>query len=126
MATLDCLVLGAGQAGLGISYFLQRDKRQHVVFERGRVGESWLSQRWDSFQLNTINSMNALPGLPYEGPQPDGFWRSSELVDYFQRYVDRFQLPVQTGVEVVSVEQDEDEQVFIVKTSAGAQSNSFL
>ena len=36
----------------------------------------------------------------------------------FNSYVERFQLPVQTGVEVVSVEQDEDEQVFIVKTSS--------
>ncbi len=123
MTTLDSVVVGAGQAGLGISYFLQQDKREHVVFERGRIGESWVSQRWDSFQLNTINSMNVLPGLPYSGPEPDGFWRSVDLVNYFQSYVERFQLPVQTGVEVVSVEQDEDEQVFIIKTSTDGQSN---
>ena len=56
---LDAVVVGAGQAGLGISYFLQRDGRKHLVFERGRIGETWLSQRWDTFQLNTPNFMNA-------------------------------------------------------------------
>ena len=124
MTILDSVVIGAGQAGLGISYFLQQDKRQHIVFERGRIGESWISQRWDSFQLNTINSMNALPGLPYAGPQPDGFWRNTELVAYFQSYVERFQLPVQTGVEVLFVEQDEEENVFVITTRASGMSNA--
>jgi putative flavoprotein involved in K+ transport len=126
MRKLDSVVVGAGQAGLGVSYFLQMDGRKHLVFERGRVGESWRSQRWDSFKLNTPNSMNALPGLPYDGPEPDGFWRSEELVDYFQRYVDTFQLPVRTGVKVLSVERDKDDQGFIVKTSTDGQANDLV
>ena len=105
---LDAVVVGAGQAGLGSSYFLQRDGRAHVVFERGRVGETWLSQRWDTFQLNTPNFMNTLPGLPYQGPELDGFWRQQELVAYFQDYVDHFRLPVRTGVKVISLAQAED------------------
>jgi putative flavoprotein involved in K+ transport len=121
MTTLDTVIVGAGQAGLGVSYLLQRDGRQHIVFERGRIGESWLSQRWDSFRLNTLNFMNVLPGLPYDGPEPDGFGRRDELVYYFQRYVEHFQLPVRTGVTVVSVEQTEDEEHFIVKTRTDGQ-----
>ena len=121
MTTLDTVIVGAGQAGLGVSYLLQRDGRQHIVFERGRIGESWLSQRWDSFRLNTLNFMNVLPGLPYDGPEPDGFGRCDELVYYFQRYVEHFQLPVRTGVTVVSVEQTEDEEHFIVKTRTDGQ-----
>ena len=89
---LDTVVVGAGQAGLGVSYYLQDEGRKHVVYERGRIGETWLSQRWDSFQLNTINIMNALPGLPYRGTEPDGFWRQDELVAYFQEYVEHFNL----------------------------------
>jgi len=116
MTTLDTVIVGAGQAGLGISYFLNRDRRQHIVFERGRIGESWLAQRWDSFKLNTPNFMNGLPGLPYDGPEPHGFWQVDELVHYFQRYVEHFQLPVQTGVNVISVNRTEDEECFIVKT----------
>jgi putative flavoprotein involved in K+ transport len=121
MTTLDTVIVGAGQAGLGVSYFLQRDGRKHVVFERGRIGESWLSQRWDSFKLNTPNFMNVLPGLPYDGPEPDGFWTRDDLLHYFQRYVKHFQLPVRTGVTVVSVEQAEDQQRFILKTRTDRQ-----
>jgi len=113
---LDTVVVGAGQAGLGTSYYLQRDSRNHVVFERGRIGETWLSQRWDSFQLNTPNSLSTLPGLPYYGPDPEGFWRHDELVAYFQRYVEHTKLPVQTEVTVVSVERADGAGSFVVRT----------
>jgi len=115
MTILDTVIVGAGQAGLGISYFLHQGGRKHIVFERGRIGESWLSQRWDEFKLNTPNFMNGLPGLPYDGSEPDGFFRPDELVHYFQRYVELFQLPVRTGATVESVEQPEGEERFIVK-----------
>jgi len=121
MTILDTVIVGAGQAGLGVSYFLQQNGRKHIIFEQGRIGESWLSQRWDSFKLNTPNFMNVLPGFPYDGLEPDGFWRPDELVDYFQRYVELFQLPVRTGVTVVSVELSEDQGHFIVKTKTKGQ-----
>ena len=121
MTLLDSVIIGAGQSGLGVSYYLQRDGHPHIVFERGRIGESWLSQRWDSFRLNTPNFMYSLPGFPYEGPEPDGFAPRDELVNYFQRYVEQFQLPVRTGVTVVSVELTEDGGHFIVKTRNDSQ-----
>jgi len=124
--TLDTVIVGAGQAGLGVSYFLQRNGRRHIVFERGRIGESWLSQRWDSFKLNTPNFMNVLSGLPYDGPESDGFWRGDELAAYFQRYVEYFRLPVRTGVTVVSVEQDGDAELFIVKTRTDKQAEESI
>jgi len=65
--------------------------------------------------------MNVLPGLPYDGPEPDGFGRCDELVSYFQRYVEHFQLPVRTGVTVFSVEQAADKVHFIVKTRTDRQ-----
>ena len=121
MTMLDAVIVGGGQAGLGVSYFLQRNGHKHILFEGGRIGESWLSQRWDSFQLNTSNFMNTLPGLPYNGPEADGFWRTDKLVNYFQQYVHHFQLPVRTGVTVVSVERAQDQEGFLVKTRTGDQ-----
>src|SRR5262245_11649981 len=121
---LDTVVVGAGQAGLGTSYYLQRDGRSHVVFERGRIGESWLSQRWDSFQLNTPNWGSTLPGLPYEGPDPDGFWRHDELVAYFRRYVERSKLPVHTSVTVMSVEPANAH--FVVTTDGSGQAPNWV
>jgi putative flavoprotein involved in K+ transport len=60
--------------------------------------------------------MNDLSGLPYDGTEPDGFEGRDELVHYFQRYVEKFQLPVRTGVTVTSVEKTEDEKHFIART----------
>src|SRR5512135_407535 len=65
--------------------------------------------------------MSVLPGLPYAGPEPDGFWRRDELVAYYQHYVEHFQLPVRTGVTVVSVDQAEDKEHFSVKTRTDKQ-----
>jgi putative flavoprotein involved in K+ transport len=111
----DSVVVGAGQAGLGTSYFLKQNGVKHIVFERGRIGESWLSMRWDSFTLNTPNFMNVLPDLPYEGTEPDGFWRVNELTNYFQKYIDHFRLPIQTGTTVLSVDQAKENEHFIIK-----------
>jgi putative flavoprotein involved in K+ transport len=121
MAELDAVIVGAGQAGLGVSYFLQQDGRKHVVLERGQIGETWLSQRWDSFRLNTPNFMNVLPGLGYEGPEPDGFWSRDEYVAYLQSYAGHWHLPVRTGTTVVSVEQAQGQEGFLVRTRADGQ-----
>ena len=51
-ATPDVAVVGGGPAGLAVSIELGRAGLGHIVLERGRVGESWRSQHWDSFRLN--------------------------------------------------------------------------
>ncbi len=116
MTILDVVIVGAGQAGLGVSYHLNKGGLSHVVFERGRVGETWRSQRWESFKLNTPTHMNALPGLPTSASDPSSFLGVDELVLYFQRYVESFQLPVRTGVTVTSIERLEDRGLFLTKT----------
>jgi putative flavoprotein involved in K+ transport len=113
----DVIVVGAGQAGLGVSYFLRRDGREHVVLERGRIGETWLTQRWDSFTLNTPDFMNVLPGLPHDGQGRETFSRGETLVRYFQRYVREFDLPVRTGVSVISVERSAEHGRFIANVA---------
>ncbi|TIU71024.1 MAG: FAD-binding protein, partial [Mesorhizobium sp.] len=52
---LDAVVVGAGWAGLGVSYALAQADMRHCVLERGRVGETWRTQRWDSFHFNLPN-----------------------------------------------------------------------
>lgn len=120
----DAVVIGAGQAGLAISYFLRRNGYHHVVFERGRIGESWRTQRWDSFALNTPNSVNGLPGAPYDGPEPDGFWLCHELITYFERYAAQFELPIRTAVTVTSVEQLSDGKTFRVELKGNQMEES--
>jgi putative flavoprotein involved in K+ transport len=59
---MDCVVVGAGPAGLAASAALAERGLEHVVLERSRAGESWRSQRWDSFRLNTPGWMNEVLG----------------------------------------------------------------
>jgi putative flavoprotein involved in K+ transport len=112
---LDSIIIGAGQAGLGVSYYLKRNGFKHIVFEKGRIGESWLSMRWDSFTLNTPNFMNVLPDFPYEGKKRDGFVGVNDLIHYFQEYIDKFQLPVKTGSTVMSVERSHGNAHFVIR-----------
>lgn len=102
-ATYDTVIIGAGQAGLAASYFLKRRGVAHVVLERGRIAETWRSQRWDSFALNTPNWLNSLPGATYDGPSPDGFDSHLELAQSFDAYVRRFALPVRERTAVTAV-----------------------
>ena len=57
----NVIIIGAGQAGLGVSYYLKQSGVGHIVLERSRIGESWRSQRWDSFSFNTPNAMTEQP-----------------------------------------------------------------
>src|SRR5271165_1754456 len=67
------VVIGAGHAGLAASHFLSERSLDHVVLERGEVANSWRRERWDSLRLLTPNWQSRLPGLRYEGPDPDGY-----------------------------------------------------
>jgi putative flavoprotein involved in K+ transport len=101
----DIIVIGGGQAGLSVSYYLAREGREHIVLEQGRIGETWLSKRWDSFTLVTPNWTVQLPGSPYDEEDPDGFVLRDEVVAYLERYVESFNLPVRCGVRVNSLQQ---------------------
>jgi len=105
---MDTVVIGAGQAGLAMSRWLQKLAIPHVVLERGRVGHSWREQRWDSFHLNTPNVINLLPDDRYEGEQPYDFERTASLVGYFEEYRRRHDLPIEEGVEVTAVRRTAD------------------
>ena len=91
---IDCVVVGAGQAGLATSYHLTRLGVEHVVLERGRVGETWRTARWDSFHLNTPNWATLLPGLAPSHADPDAFAPLADVVDLLDRYAEDVDAPV--------------------------------
>ena len=113
----DLVVLGAGQAGLAMSRELARRDLEHVVLERGRIGESWRG-RWESFCLVTPNWTMQLPDQPYDGENPDAFDARDEIVGFLERYAARFDVPVQEGVEVRSLHRRE-QGGFLLETSLG-------
>ena len=98
--TVHTLVIGGGQAGLATSYWLQRAGIEHLVLERRReLGGSW-HDRWDSFHLVAPNFTLLLPGMPYEGPDPDAFMPRAGVVDYIQKYAATVAPPLRLGIGV--------------------------
>ena len=118
LRTIDTVIIGGGQAGLAISYYLSQEDREHVVLERApAVAHAWRNERWDSFTLVTPNFQVRMPGAEYEGSDPYGFMSLAQVIEYFDDYVKRFRLPVYCGVEAFSVEQMGPS--YLVRTSEG-------
>jgi putative flavoprotein involved in K+ transport len=103
----DVIVVGAGYSGLCASYHLKKYGLSHIIFERGRIGETWRSQRWDNFHFNSTNKLNLLPGEK-EAEDPDRFGMVPQFVSSLEQYVSKHQLPVRENSNVISVEKNDE------------------
>ena len=88
------VIVGAGQAGLSMSYCLGQRGVGHLVLEAATLAHEWRDRRWDSFCLVTPNWQCLLPGYPYTGPDPHGFMLRDEIVTYLEEYARSFGPPV--------------------------------
>src|SRR5215211_2219238 len=96
---LEVAVVGGGQAGLAIGYYLREKGLRFVVFERGdSIAPAW-RERWDSLILFTPRRYSALPGLPFPGDS-DGYPTRDEVIAYLERYAEIFELPIELNSEV--------------------------
>lgn len=102
---IETVIVGGGQGGLSLSYYLSAAGREHVVFEKAaQAAKSWRNQRWDSFTLVTPNWEFKLPGGEYQGDRPDGFMPRDEIVRRFEQYIERWRLPVKYNTAVESIQ----------------------
>jgi len=105
-ARLDVAVVGAGQAGLAIGYYLARAGKRFVILDRAdSIGSAW-RRRWDSLVLFTPRRYDGLPGLPFAG-DPDGYPTRDEVVAYLERYATEFELPIELESEVRSLTKED-------------------
>jgi len=125
-ADLDVLVIGAGQAGLSIGYYLKELGVCYAIFEKGKIGETWRTQRWDSFKMNTPNKVNYLPGQKNGFSDEDGYCTSSEFVSYMEGYSMRFQLEIIDNCEVLSVEDQAGSEGFVIQVSEKGTLKKYL
>lgn len=113
------IIVGGGQAGLSLSYYLQQRSIDHLVIEKQSPMHAWRNQRWDAFSLVTPNWQCALPGWPYAGNDPHGFMKKDEILAYLEGFKQHVNPPLleNTAVQRVSARGNAG---FLVETSKGS------
>lgn len=96
----DVIIVGAGQAGLSLSHYLQQRGIDHLLLEKHSPMHAWRHQRWDAFCLVTPNWQCRLPGHEYAGPDPHGFMKKGEIIAYLEAFQAKVNPPLMSGVTV--------------------------
>ncbi|WP_263297876.1 flavin-containing monooxygenase [Neobacillus bataviensis] len=103
----DVVVIGAGQAGLSMGYYLMQTSLSFIILENhAAIGEVW-RKRYDSLVLFTPRAYSSLPGLALEG-DPAGFPTKDEIADYLERYAKTFDLLIHLNCHVQKVQKEND------------------
>ncbi|VEF47584.1 Trk family potassium transport protein [Bacillus freudenreichii] len=112
----DVIVVGGGQAGLSVGYYLKKAQKQFLILDdQKETGDSW-KNRYDSLVLFTPRSYSSLPGLKLPG-NPEGYPTKNEVAGYLIDYTEHFELPIYHNAKVVELLKDKE--AFIIKTSRG-------
>jgi putative flavoprotein involved in K+ transport len=120
MEHIETVIVGGGQAGLSVSYYLQAQRREHIILEKAaRPAHVWTEERWDSFTIVTPNWAMRIPGAEYNGNDPGGYMPREQVGQFFDQYVRTFNLPIRYGVCVTAVEQSPGGKGFRVTTDQG-------
>lgn len=100
----DVVIVGGGQAGLCVSYYLKKASIDHVVLEKeSELTHAWRHKRWDNFTLVTPNWQCLLPDHPYHGNEPHGFMKKNEIVEYLDGFTKKLNPPALLNIEVQHV-----------------------
>ncbi|KRG13967.1 oxidoreductase [Virgibacillus soli] len=114
MKRYHTVVIGAGQAGLAMGYYLKQLKQSFVILDKANeIGQEW-SLRYDSLILFTPRMYSSLPGLDLTG-NAHGFPTKDEIANYLKLYVETFQIPVQLSTEVTHVQRENNH--FVIRTN---------
>src|SRR5437868_8419669 len=104
----DTIVIGGGQAGLSVGYYLKKQGRPFVILDANeRIGGSWRTRTWSSLRLFTPARYDGLPGWPFPAPGWS-YPTAREAADYLEAYAARFELPVRSGMTVDRLTKDSD------------------
>ena len=110
MERYETVIIGGGQAGLSVGYYLQRRSRSFVILDASaQVGDSW-RQRWDSLKLYSPAFRDGLPGMPFPARRI-AYPTKDEFANYLQAYAQGFELPVRSGVSVDALTKEDGKYV---------------
>jgi hypothetical protein len=124
---VETIIIGAGQAGLAMSWHLTQRGCDHLVLERARIAERWRTQRWDGLYFQFPNWGLELPGQPpYAGGPADAFAHRSEVVTFLEEYAAAVRAPVRCGVEVTALRGDENDGYKLVTPQGTLRARSVV
>jgi putative flavoprotein involved in K+ transport len=107
----EVIVVGGGQAGLAIGYFLAQQGRDFTILEADRVPAAAWRARWDSLKLFTPVRYSSLPGLTFPG-DPDSYPTRDEVAAYLTDYARHFELPIELDSRVHSIRRTDGSYLF--------------
>ena len=116
--TVDVGVIGGGQAGLAVGYYLRRtDLRFVILDDQPEPGGAW-RHAWPSLRLFSPARWSSLPGwlMPHRSGG-DEYPTRNETIAYLAEYERRYELPVRRSVHVAAVERAGG--ALLLRTSAG-------
>src|SRR4051794_32063887 len=98
----DVIVIGGGQAGLGMGHLLAPADRQFTILEAADAPAAAWRARWDSLKLFPSVRYDSLPGRAFPG-DPDAYPGRDDVVAYLTDYARDFDLPVELNSAVRGV-----------------------
>jgi len=116
MEEIETVVIGGGQAGLAMSYYLGQLGQEHVILERQRAAERWRSQRWDSLTFQSPNWNIQLPGFAFQAADPDAFASREDILGFIENYAAFIHAPLRCGLAATALHQKPDSTRLIVET----------
>jgi putative flavoprotein involved in K+ transport len=116
MKHYDVVIIGGGQSGLAVGYYLRRTNLSFVILDQEKeAGGSW-QHMWSSLRLFSPAQWSSLPGVIMKGGA-DYYPTRDETIDYIKEYEQKYSLPVKRPVTVMSVQRDGEN--FQIGTSDG-------
>ncbi len=112
----DVVVIGAGQAGLAVGYYLRRTALRFVILDAEHAAGGAWRHGWDSLRLFSPPPYSSLPGWMMPGDHTQVPSRDAVL-HYLTAYEERYQLPIQRPVRVSGVRAETD--ALVVETDRG-------
>src|SRR6185369_3961339 len=112
----DVIVIGGGQSGLAMGYYLRRSGLSYIILDNQKEpGGAWL-HTWKSLRLFSPAQWSSLPGMIMSGGShqyPD----RNETIAYLNSYEHKYSLRVERPVDVIDVRKKDNE--FELETSQG-------
>jgi putative flavoprotein involved in K+ transport len=116
---VETVIVGGGQAGLAMSYYLGQLGCEHVILERRRVAERWRSERWDSLCFQAPSWNMRLPGFDHQAADPDAFAPRDDVVRYIEEYACAISAPIRCGVAATALGQKPGSTRLMIESTAG-------